>query len=252
MSSAYSVAGCASTDLACACGTGAATIYNIAQPCLESNCNGTTRFGAYAATLAACSMYRVTGSIPPTIYSIISNTFDPSFSTRFATSNSSSPSSPSPTPAPSLSSTGSAAPQQTSSSSTNPPNSESQTASASASAGGLSTGAKAGIGVGVTLGVLLFVGFGALTFWYGRRSATRKRKEDGTWRDKPELGPGVPTRKELDDTSVPLSEEEREELRWRRRAAELEGSPGILAELPTERAQLKALRERSNVPVEMG
>ena len=50
------------------------------------------------------------------------------------------------------------------------------------------------------------------------------------------MGPCVPTRKELDDTSVPLSTEEREELRWRRRAAELEGSPGILAELPTEGA----------------
>jgi hypothetical protein len=218
---------------------------------MESNCNGTTRFGAYAATLAACPMYQVTGSIPPTFSSITSNSFDPSFSTRFATSNSSSSSSPSPTPAPSLSSTESAV-QQTSSASTNTPNSGSQTASASASVGGLPTGANTGIGVGVALGVLFFVGFGGLTFWYGRRSATRKRKEDGTWRDKPEMGPGVLTRKELDDTSVPLSTEEREELRWRRRVAELEGSPGILAELPTERAQLKALREKSNVPVEMG
>ena len=68
---------------------------------------------------------------------------------------------------------------------------------------------------------------------------------------KAELGPGIPRRRELEDTSVPLNDEEKAELGRRRRTAELEGSPVSPVEIPSERAQLEALRERANMPVEM-
>jgi hypothetical protein len=116
---------------------------------------------------------------------------------------------------------------------------------------GLSTGAKAGIGIGVTFGVILFAGFGAFTFWYGKRSATEKKDTGLPIEDKAELGPGVPRRKELEDTSVPLNAKEKAELERRRRAAELEGSPISPVEIPSERAELEALREKGNAPVEM-
>ncbi len=69
--------------------------------------------------------------------------------------------------------------------------------------------------------------------------------------DKPELGPGIPRRGEMEDTSLPLDDEEKAELDRRRRAAELEGSPISAVEVPSERAELEALRERGNAPVEM-
>jgi hypothetical protein len=100
--------------------------------------------------------------------------------------------------------------------------------------------------------VLLFVGFAAFAFWYGKRSATRKKKDgEPVITDRPELGPGTPRRKELEDTSLPLNAEEKEELERRRRAAELEGSPIGPVELPTERVELQALRDRDIAPVEM-
>jgi hypothetical protein len=55
----------------------------------------------------------------------------------------------------------------------------------------------------------------------------------------------------MEDTSLPLDDEEKAELERRRRAAELEGSPISAVEVPTERAELEALRERGNAPVEM-
>lgn len=120
---------------------------------------------------------------------------------------------------------------------------------------GLSTGAKAGIGIGVSLGALFLAGFGAFAFWWGKRSEKRKKKDgdEATTRmtTKAELGPGIPRRRELEDTSVPLNDEEKAELERRRRTAELEGSPVSPVELPSERAQLEALRDRANMPVEM-
>jgi len=69
--------------------------------------------------------------------------------------------------------------------------------------------------------------------------------------DKAELGPGIPRRRELEDTSVPLNREEKTELERRRRAAELEGNSISPIEAPTERAELEALRAKGNMPVEM-
>lgn len=66
--------------------------------------------------------------------------------------------------------------------------------------------------------------------------------------DKPELGPGIPRRSEMEDTSLPLDDEEKAELERRRRAAELEGSPISPVEVPTERAELEALRGRPMHP----
>ncbi|KUJ11507.1 uncharacterized protein LY89DRAFT_674090 [Mollisia scopiformis] len=119
---------------------------------------------------------------------------------------------------------------------------------------GLSTGSKAAIGVGVTFGVLLFAAFGAFAFWYGKRAASRKNNDSGAiTNDKAELGSGVPRRRELEDTSIPLNDEEKSELDRRRRAAELEAgsSPISPVETVTERAELEALRERGNAPIEM-
>ena len=63
------------------------------------------------------------------------------------------------------------------------------------------------------------------------------------------MGPGVPRRKELEYTSVPLNGEERAELERRKRAAELEGVAINPVEIPTERTELEALRERNIAPV---
>ncbi|KAN0114616.1 hypothetical protein V8E51_004160 [Hyaloscypha variabilis] len=117
--------------------------------------------------------------------------------------------------------------------------------------GGLSTGAKAGIGVGVSIGVLLLLALSVFAFWYGRRSATQKRDEtrSGVFQ-RSELGPGIPIRRELADTSVPLTAEEKDELGRRRRAAELSGAPINPIELSSERAELQVLREIGNAPVE--
>ncbi|KAN0098219.1 hypothetical protein V8E51_013882 [Hyaloscypha variabilis] len=123
--------------------------------------------------------------------------------------------------------------------------------------GGLSTGAKAGIGVGVSLGVLLTAGFGAAIFWWGKRSERHNQKKQGNeganvMPDKAELGPGLPRRRELEDTNVPLSNEEQEELLRKRIAAELEGSTVSPVKVQSERAELEALRGWGNVPLEMG
>lgn len=106
----------------------------------------------------------------------------------------------------------------------------------------------------MSLGVLFLAGFGAFTFWWGKRSEKRKRNGNetaDTTMGKAELGPGAPRRRELADTSIPLTVEEKAELERRRRAAELEGSPISPVEVRTERAELEALRERGNAPVEM-
>lgn len=104
----------------------------------------------------------------------------------------------------------------------------------------------------MAVGVLLFAGFGAFAFWYGKRTATRKEKDDEpAMTDKPELGPGSPRPKDLKDTGVPLNAAEKAELKRMRRAAELKGIPISPFEVPTEREELEALRERSNAPVEM-
>jgi len=100
--------------------------------------------------------------------------------------------------------------------------------------------------------VLLFASFGAFAFWYGKRSATRKKKDDEpAIPNKAELGLGIPRPKELEDTSMPLNAEEKAELERKRRAAELEGNPISAVEIPTERAELEVLREKGNSPVEM-
>jgi hypothetical protein len=65
------------------------------------------------------------------------------------------------------------------------------------------------------------------------------------------LGPGILRRRELEDTSVALNDEEKAELERRRRAAELEGSPISPVEVASERAELEALRVKGNAPVEM-
>jgi len=49
---------------------------------------------------------------------------------------------------------------------------------------------------------------------------------------------------------VPLTAEEKGELERRRRAAELSGNPIDPVELSSERAELQALREIDNAPVE--
>jgi len=68
---------------------------------------------------------------------------------------------------------------------------------------------------------------------------------------KVELGPGVPRRRELADTSVSLSVEEQGELERRRRAAELSGIAVSPVELSSEREELEILREKGRMPVEM-
>ncbi len=65
-----------------------------------------------------------------------------------------------------------------------------------------------------------------------------------------ELGPGIPIRRELADTGVPLTADEKGELERRRRAAELGGNLVDPVELSSERAELQALREKGNAPVE--
>lgn len=74
--------------------------------------------------------------------------------------------------------------------------------------------------------------------------------------DKAELGPGIPRPNEprpneLWDTSKPLDAEEKAELERRKRAAELQGTPIKPIDVPTERAELEALREMGNAPVEL-
>jgi len=64
---------------------------------------------------------------------------------------------------------------------------------------------------------------------------------------KVELGPGVPRRRELADTSV----QEQGELERRRRAAELSGIAVSPVELSSEREELEILREKGRMPVEM-
>ncbi|KAF8854225.1 hypothetical protein BDZ45DRAFT_747768 [Acephala macrosclerotiorum] len=130
----------------------------------------------------------------------------------------------------------------------------SQTASPTPSGhSGLSTGSKAAIGIGATFGAVLFAAFGAFTFWYGKRSASRRSKAEGpVTGDKPELGAGVPRQKEL-AANVPLNEAERSELERRRRAVELDSSSPLRpTDTVSERAELEALRERSTAPIEMG
>ena len=65
-----------------------------------------------------------------------------------------------------------------------------------------------------------------------------------------ELGPGIPIRRELADTGVPLTADEKGELERRRRAAELSGNSVDPMELSSEKAELQALREIANEPVE--
>jgi hypothetical protein len=69
--------------------------------------------------------------------------------------------------------------------------------------------------------------------------------------DKPELGPGVPSQKEVEDKIAPLNVEEKAELERGRRRAELEGGLTSPVEVVIERAELEALRERGNMQVEM-
>ena len=99
--------------------------------------------------------------------------------------------------------------------------------------------------------MLLLLALSIFAFLYGRRSATRRTKETrpGVFQSS-ELGPGIPIRRELADTSVPLTAEEKGELERRRRAAELSGNPIDPVELSSERAELQALREIDNAPVE--
>lgn len=65
------------------------------------------------------------------------------------------------------------------------------------------------------------------------------------------MGPETPRRKELEDTSVPLNDQENADLDRRRRAAELQGSSISPVEVPSQRAELEALREKGNAPAEM-
>jgi hypothetical protein len=118
--------------------------------------------------------------------------------------------------------------------------------------GGLSNGAKAGMGIGVAVGALLFAGFGAFVFWYGKRIAPRKKKDDEpAMTDKPALGPGSPRSKDLEDTGVPLNPVDKAESETRRRAAEFKDIPMSPFEVPTERAELEALSKSGNALVEI-
>lgn len=98
--------------------------------------------------------------------------------------------------------------------------------------------------------MLFFLALSVFTFWYGRRSAALRKGDRAREMNKPELGPGIPRRRELADTSVPLTSEEKGELDRRRRAAELSGTPITPVELSSERAELQTLREIGNAPVE--
>jgi len=100
--------------------------------------------------------------------------------------------------------------------------------------------------------VLFFLALSVFTFWYGRRSAALRKEGDRAGElNKPELGPGIPRPRDLADTIVHLTSEEKGELD-RMRAAELSGTPISTAELSSERAELQALREIGNAPVEKG
>lgn len=88
--------------------------------------------------------------------------------------------------------------------------------------------------------MLFFLALSVFTFWYGRRSAALRKGDRARELNKPELGPGIPRRRELADTSVPLTSEEKGELD-RRRAAELSGTPISPVELSSERAELQTL-----------
>jgi len=101
--------------------------------------------------------------------------------------------------------------------------------------------------------VLFFLALSVFTFWYGRRSAALRKEGDRAGElNKPELGPGIPRPRDLADTIVHLTSEEKGELDRRRRAAELSGTPISPAELSSERAELQVLREIGNAPVEKG
>ena len=109
--------------------------------------------------------------------------------------------------------------------------------------------------MGATLGAIFFGVLVWFAFWYGRRSERKNKKpaipdEDPT--RKPELDTieaRIARQAELEATTAniaemgdPLSEEERNELQRRRRAAELEGSSPIPPGVVSERYELEARR----------
>ncbi|PMD24446.1 hypothetical protein NA56DRAFT_745857 [Hyaloscypha hepaticicola] len=258
--SAISAASCGTSDVACQCALPASAVAN----CLIAACNaadlqqaytvGTNLCKGFSASLTATTISTTNVATPTPTPTLAASSTGVTISTP-GTSFSSSSSIPS-TSSPPLSNSGSSA-TQPSLSTTSPLNPESQSPSQTPPAevhSGLSVGAKAGIGIGVSLGVLFLAGFGALAFWWGKRSEKRKRGGAETAVtpiapiDKPELGPGIPRRSEMEDTSLPLDDEEKAELERRRRAAELEGSPISPVEVPTERAELEALRGRPMHP----